>query len=236
MLGSPLFSVDGDDGGSGGAVDSAPSARTAIEDANNVFPDEPETPIVPCEPKKSPPPTPTPCSAAQMKANLDKCDGGTGVWSKAKKEIGQDPGIEVGTEHAGFGGHADCPNKKVLIAPNPDCCGATQTLIVEFTNLTNCSNFAKIEKDALAGNLDREGYTKGYEKLEYEAVKNSYTSFDKCSKTWGCPEGALARHGGYKSAKNFDDYYDNYLPDRHKDHYRDNWDKYFKSIYKKKHP
>lgn len=184
----------------------------------------------------SPPCSTPPCSAAQMKANLDKCDGGTGVWSKAKKEVGQDPSIEVGAAAGGFGGHADCANKKVMIAPNPDCCGATQTLIFELTNLTNCSNFAKNAKDASAGDLDREGYTKAYERLEYESVKNSYTSFEKCSKAWGCPEGALARHGGYKSAKNFDDYYDKYLPDKHKDYWRDLWDKNFKSIYEKKHP
>src|SRR5260370_20301677 len=164
---------------------------------------------------------PAPCSAAQMKANVDKCDGGTGVWDKAKKEVGQDPGIEVGAAAGGFGGHADCPTKKLMIAPNPDCCGATQTLIFELTNLSNCSGFSKSAKDAAAGNLNREEYTKSYERLEYESVKNSYTAFDKCSKTWGCPEGALARHGGYKSAKDFEDYYDNYLPDKHKNYYRD---------------
>jgi hypothetical protein len=177
------------------------------------------------------PSLPAPCSPEELKANLDRCDGGTDIWNKAKRAVGRDPGIEVGAASGGFGGHADLRNKKVVINPNPDCCAATQTLIFELTNLSNKSEFMRLHNEAEAGRLGREEYTKGHEKIEYEAVQNSYKSFDSCKDQWGCSQGSKARHDAHRTARDFDHWYDSYIKESHKNHYRTFWDRNFRARY-----
>jgi hypothetical protein len=128
-----------------------------------------------------------------MKKNIDTCDGGTDIWNKAQKSIGKAPTIKVQGAAGGFGGHADSSAAEVVIAPNPDCCGATQTLIHELTNLSNASTFRKIGNDAAAGDLSRTDYVKANEKTEYEGVKNAVKAFDACKAKWGCAAASAPR-------------------------------------------
>ena len=196
---------------------------------------------VPCDAATTPcvdktPDAPKPCPAETIRKNIATCDGGIGIWDKAKAGVGKEPAVRVAGAAGGFGGHADTAKGEIVIAPNPDCCGATQTAIHELTNLSNAPTFTQIHKDATAGNLDREGYTRANEKTEWEGVSNAVKAFDACKDKWGCGAGAKARHDWIRSAKDFDDYYDNYLAKSHKDYFRNAWDRNFKAAYDKKHP
>jgi len=171
-----------------------------------------------------------------MKRNLAACDGGTGIMAAATRELGREPTVRVAGAAGGFGGHADFGAGEVVIAPNPDCCGATQTMIHELTNISNHSRFQQITNDAAAGNLSREDYTRAMERIEYDGVRNALRAFDACKDTWGCGAGATARHEWIRGAADFDDYYNNYLAESHKNYWRNAWDTNYRSAYEARHP
>lgn len=229
MPDGPLFTLEGSD--AGGPAGDLPGAVAA---AKGAFPDSPPTSVVVCKPgkgKKAAPPAP--CPADKIKKNLDACDGGTGAWDAAKKSLGKDPTVEVKKTKSGFDAETD--GGTIRIAPTPNCCDATESLLFELHNVESSSKFTKIEADAAAGKLSREDYTRSNEHVEYDGLKRSWTVFDKCSKTWGCGPAAKSFADGFRKAKDFDDYYDHYLGKSHKDHYRKFWDKNYKAAYDKKH-
>jgi hypothetical protein len=162
--------------------------------------------------------------------NLKKCDGGTGIYEKAKKANGgKDPSITMGA-----GGWVELDKGAITLDKNNDKCFATQQLIQELSNLSQKDAFNKLDKDALAGDVSREDYIRETERIEYEhGVKNIIQAFDSCKDVWGCK---TCQKEWARSAKNFDDYYNNYLSNSHKEHYGKWWDSNCKAAYEAKHP
>jgi len=209
--------------------------RSLVEHLTASFAPQPPSAVLACEtPPPATPAAPAGCPAETLKANLAKCDGGLGIWDKAKKAAGRDPFVKVEGAAGGFGGHADTVNGGVVISPNPDCCGATQTFVFELTNLSNKDRFSENHRRALAGELDKEEYTRAYERVEYDAGKNSAAAFKSCKKKWECSKNSTARHGFIADATDFDDYYRNHLAESHKNYYKDYWDRNIKRIYEAK--
>ena len=207
----------------------------AADDARDSFPDDEPDAVTPCHPeppggdKKN-----DTCTADQIKKNLDACDGGTDAWNKAKKAAGKDPVLTVGPTTSGFKAESDSSGA-VTITPQ-DCCNAMQSMIHELTNVSHGPEFNKLDSDGASGDIAREDYMKGNEKLEYDGVKMTLKAFDACKGKWGCGPEAKAKFDGYRKAKDVDDYFDHYVTDDHKKFYRDFWDKHYKDAYDKKHP
>lgn len=208
----------------------------AAENARDSFDDEEPEAVEPCHP--APPgggSGSTGCSADQMKKNLAACDGGTDAWKKAKKAAGKEPDLKVGTPSSGFKAESDSSGS--ITVSSQDCCLATQLLVHELTNVSHGPDFNKLDSDAAKGDVAREDYTKANEKLEYDGVMTTLKAFDACKSKWGCGPSAKAEWDGYRKAKDFNDYYDHYLVESHKEYYRKEvWDKSYKAAWDKKHP
>jgi hypothetical protein len=159
---------------------------------------------------------------------LDGCDGGLGIWAKAKKaNKDKDPKVTLGG-----GGWTEMSTGEITLDKTLDKCFATQQLIQELSNLSRKADFDSLDGKALAGDVSREDYIKVNERIEYETgVKNVLTGFDACNKTWGCQ---TARMEWARKAKDFDDYYKNFLSGAHKEHYGKWWDRQCKAAYDKK--
>lgn len=194
---------------------------------------ESKTPVVrdPPDPKKKPAP-PAGWTPAELKANIDTCDGGTGIYAKAKAANGgKDPVVKKGT--ASTGGQVDLSTGEITLDPGQDKCTATQVQIQELTNLSHKADFEKATKEAAAGDLSREGFIKAYEKIEYDGVQNVIKAFDSCKDKWGCK---TCEKEWARKYKTFDDYYDKALSNDHKEYYGKFWDTNYKAAYKAKHP
>jgi hypothetical protein len=170
--------------------------------------------------------------------NVKDCDGGTGVWAAATLGNGKkEPKVRAGNPAGGFRGDTDTTSGVITILKTLDACVATQTLVQELSNLSRAPDFTKIHQDAVKGDVSREDYIRGHERIEYETgVLNSIKAFDACSEKWGCAKGTVGTKEGFRAAKNFDDYLNNYLAQSHKDYYGKYWDENFKAAWKKKHP
>jgi len=168
-------------------------------------------------------------SVADLKAMLDKCDGGLGIWDKAKKANGnKDPSINV---EAG-GGFVDAVNNKITLDETLDKCNAVQQLIQELSNLSRMADFHTLDNSAKAGDVSRDDYIRRTELIEYETgVKNDLIAFDACKDKWPCP---TARKE-WARGKEFDDYFQNYLLPEHKEGYGKWWDDNCKAAYDAKH-
>jgi len=157
--------------------------------------------------------------AGDLKKNLQKCDGGTDIYAKAKAAIGgKDPGIELGTPAGGFDGHADLQNGKVVINKNSPKCTQMETLVFELANLSKKAEFERVTKEAKAGDLSREDYTRAMERIEYDNIQTTIKAVNACKKAWGCDRHTFDLEA-FSGAKNFEDYYKNYLAKSHKDYY-----------------
>src|SRR5579872_1541419 len=202
--------------------DSGADPADAADAARDSFPDEEPDATSPCHPETpgGTPPAGT-CTAAQIKTKLDACDGGTDVWNKAKTAAGKDPVVTVATPSSGFKAESDSTGA-ITISPQ-DCCNAMQSMIHELTNVSHGPDFTRIDSDAAQGNVAREDYAKANEKIEYDGVKNTLKAFDSCKASWGCGPEAKAKFDGFRSAHNFDEYYDQISED-HKNFYRNYWD------------
>jgi hypothetical protein len=169
-------------------------------------------------------------TADEMKAMLASCDGGLGIWNKAKKaNAGREPAIKFGKTDSG--GQTD--GGTITLEETSDRCTATQVLIQELSNMSRAKDFEKVSNDALAGDLAREDYIKGYEKIEYESgVQNVLTAFDACKSTWKC---AKAEKEWARKAPDFNDYYSKLLNPKHKEGYGKWWDDNCKARFDAKH-
>jgi hypothetical protein len=178
------------------------------------------------DPKAKQPP---PWTVDDLKKLLNSCDGGLGIWAKAKKaNNNKDPKVTPGG-----GGWVDTSTGEITLDKSRDKCFATQQLIQELSNLSRKADFDSLDGRALAGDVSREDYIKETEKIEYETgVKNVLTAFDACNKTWGCQ---TTPKEWARKAKDFDDYYKNLLRDAHKENYGKWWDRECKAAYDKKH-
>lgn len=168
-------------------------------------------------------------TADELKKMLDTCDGGLGIWAKAKKANGDnDPKIVPGA-----GGEMDINSGTITLDETKDKCFAVQQLVQELSNMSRAADVVKYTAEAAAGDLSREQYIKSIEKLEYETgVKNVLTAFDACKDKWGCK---TTPKEWARKAKNFDEYFTKLLSDTHKEHYGTWWDTHYKAAYDKKH-
>jgi hypothetical protein len=165
-----------------------------------------------------------------LKAMLQTCDGGLGVWDKAKKANGdRDPTIHV----AAGGGFVNDDTGEITLEQTLDKCNALQQMIQELSNLARIMDIRNLNRSAAAGDLSRDDYIRGKELLEYETgVKNDLIAFDACKDKWPCP---TARKEWARNARDFEDYFQNYLDPAHKGGYGKAWDDNYKAAYDAKH-
>ncbi len=177
-------------------------------------------------------------SQADVKSNLDSCDGGTGVWAKGKAgNGGKDPTISQGSSVIGSGASVDHSTGAITIDPGKNKCEATQYSVQELSNLGHTADFEKIRgPDCQSGTLSRDDFIRANERLEYDGVKNVNTAFDACKAKWGCAATATSVMDWAKGATDFDDYYNNYLGQNHKDYYGTMWDNSCRASWDSKHP
>jgi hypothetical protein len=169
-------------------------------------------------------------TVAELKKMLTDCDGGLGIWAKAKKaNKDKDPIVTPGA-----GGATDPATGNITLDETKDRCFAVQQLIQELSNLSRMADFNKIFDSAAAGDLSREDFIRRIEKIEYETgVMNVLTTFDACKDKWPC---TTTPKEWARKAKDFDDYFSKFLSDVHKEHYGTFWDSNYKPAYDRKHP
>lgn len=171
----PLFAPSDGDGGYGasnggtdGNADSGQeSAAAAATDSKNEIDVADSSAVEHCQPtpaKKSS----TTCSVDTIKKNLDARDGGTNAWANAKNAAGKDPTVQVKKTQSGFEAETVESTITITIAPASNCCDATESLLFEL-----------------------HGYARAEEHVEYDGLKRSWETFDKCK--WGCGAGALRK-------------------------------------------
>lgn len=176
-------------------------------------------------------------SPAQLMKDLAGCDGGTGIYAKAKAaNSGKDPIIRSGHSVIGSGGSTNEDTGVITLDPNQSRAQAAQIAIFELTNLSNKARFAKVDANVAAGKIGREQYTRANEAIEYQGIANASQAFHACGNRWGAPKGVAGFYDFFAQAKNFDDYYKNYLNLDHKEFYRRFWDKNYKALYNAAHP
>jgi len=175
------------------------------------------------------PAAPVPWTVADLKKMLAGCDGGLGIWAKAKKaNRDKEPGVVLGG-----GGQTVMSTGEITLDRTVDKCFACQQLVQELSNLSRKADFDTLAASALAGDVDRETYIKRTEKIEYETgVQNVLTAFDSCKDKWGCK---TTPKEWARTAKGFDDYYEKRLSPVHKENYGKWWDRACKAAYDKKH-
>jgi Domain of unknown function (DUF4157) len=165
----------------------------------------------------------------ELKKMLDACDGGLGIWAKAKKaNKDKDPKIVPGS-----GGQVDTMTGEITLDKTQDKCFAVQQLIQELSNLSRGPDINKLQESARAGDVSREDLIKQWERFEYETgVKNVLKAFDACKDKWPCK---TTPKEWARKAKDFEDYFKNFLSPVHKEHYGKWWDTACKPAYDKKH-
>ncbi|MEO5558145.1 MAG: DUF4157 domain-containing protein [Dokdonella sp.] len=169
-------------------------------------------------------------TADEMKSMLATCDGGLGIWAKAKKaNAGREPIIKFGKTDSG----GQTSGGTITLEESSDRCTATQVLIQELSNMSRAKDFDTLSNDAISGNLAREDFIKGFELIEYDSgVQNVLSAFDACKSVWKC---STAEKEWARKAGNFDDYYTKLLRPAHKEDYGTWWDTNCKAAYEKKH-
>lgn len=172
---------------------------------------------------------PSPWTVDELKSMLDACDGGLGIWAKAKKaNKDKDPEIVRGAS-----GRMYPATGTIILDKTQDKCFAVQQLIQELSNLSRADDVSKQHDEAVAGNVAREDFIRGLELLEYETgVKNVLTAFDACKDKWPCE---TTPKESARKAKDFDDYFENVLKDAHKERLGKWWDTHCKAAYDENH-
>jgi hypothetical protein len=168
-------------------------------------------------------------TVAQLTGMLDKCDGGLGIRAKAKAaNNNKDPTIVPGDDN-----YVETQIGQITLERSQDKCTAVQVLVQELSNLSRKAAFESLDTSARAGDVARDDYIKRTELIEYETgVQNVLTAFDACKDQWPCP---TAEKEWARPAKDFQDYYDNYLSGKHKASYGEWWDSNARDAYQKKH-
>jgi hypothetical protein len=170
-----------------------------------------------------------PWTVDDLKKMLNSCDGGLGIWAKAKKaNDGKDPKIVLGT-----GGRTIWATGTITLDKTQDKCFAVQQLIQELSNMSREDDFEKLSASALKGDVSRENFIRGYEQIEYDVgVKNVLSAFDACKDKWPCK---TTPKEWARAAKDFNEYFDKFLSPVHKEGYGKWWDDNCKKAYDKKH-
>jgi hypothetical protein len=169
-------------------------------------------------------------TVADLKKMLDTCDGGLGIWAKAKRaNRDTEPSVTLGSS-----GFVDDNTGEITIDQSLDKCNALQQLIQELSNLSRIADLRQANASARAGDLSREDYILTKERIEYETgVLNDLVAFDACKDQWPCP---TARKEWARRARDFQDYFDNFLSREHKEGYGTWWDTNARAAYERKHP
>jgi hypothetical protein len=171
--------------------------------------------------------TTEPCPL-QLEENLKKCDEGAAIFEKAKKaNSGRNPTIVVGTPSSGFGAETDTSTGTVTVNKSSDPCMATQQVSFELANLSRKGDFDKLDSDMAKCTISRDDYIRSSERIEYENLQTALKAFDACKDKWGC-SGQTSRYEWSRSAKTFDEYFNNFLANDHKEHYGKIWDSHCK--------
>jgi Domain of unknown function (DUF4157)/Calpain family cysteine protease len=167
-------------------------------------------------------------TVAELLALLNKCDGGLGIYAKAKAaNDDKDPTIVPGE-----GGSVQLSTGVITLDRTQDKCFAVQQLVQELSNLSRKASVDGIRKSAADGQLSREDYIKKIELIEYETgVQNVLTAFDACKDQWSC---TTTPKEWARSAEDFNDYFDNMLNPKHKEHFGEAWDRKYKEAYEKR--
>lgn len=174
------------------------------------------------------------CPEEQLLDQIRKCDGGLDILKKAKKANGnKDVGVVI--RPSTFGGKALFNEGKVLVRKGDPRCTQIETVLFEMGNWHRKKDFDNISSEAAKGNLSREEYIRKNEKLEYDNVQDTIKATTKCKEKWGCKSHTFD-FDSMRSAKNFEDYYKNYLRANHKEYWGKAWDSNYKAAYEKKHP
>lgn len=168
-------------------------------------------------------------SPENLKKLLDTCDGGLGIWGKAKKaNKNKDPKVILGDRS-----NTDSATGEITLDRTTDQCHAVQALVHELSNLASLDEVNKVIASASAGDLSRDDFIKALEKIEYNVgVKNVLTAFDACKDKWLCRDSIMEFA---RKAKNFDEYFQKHILPAHKENYGQEWDKRFKKAYDDKH-
>ena len=177
----------------------------------------------------SPPAAPAPWTVDDLKRMLDACDGGLDIWAKAKRaNDNKEPNVVLGDR-----GQTVMLTGEITLDRTQDKCFAGQQLIQELSNLSRKADFDTLDASALAGDVAREDYIKRTEEIEYETgVQNVLAAFDSCKDRWGC---RTTPKEWARAARDFEDYYMNYLSAAHKGNYGSWWDTACKDAYDRKH-
>jgi len=168
-------------------------------------------------------------------SNVTKCCGSEILEEAKKANGGKTPNIVFGEPPKGFDGVTDLSTGTITVRNTGSKCTDTETVFFELSNMAAKPKFDAIHKDALAGNLGREDFTKAEAKVEYDNVRKAQAATDKCKEKWGCKSHTFD-FDSTRPAKDFDDYYDHYSTEHYKDYYRKAWDDTYKSAYEAKHP
>lgn len=172
----------------------------------------------------------------QLLDNLKKCDGGTDIYAKALKANGpKDIKIE-----AGEATEVDLSLGIIFIKEDLNVCAATQSLIMELSNLSLKEDFLRVDSACSAGDLSRGQYIYDSEMIEYlGGVQNTIKAFKSCKEKWGCgTEKCRLSFGEPPPGTSVEDYFAQYyyeeLSVAHKEHYGKYWDTQCKTAYDKK--
>lgn len=175
-----------------------------------------------------------PCPEQKLLDKVKECDGGLNILEKAKQANGGKE-VNVVIKDNDFGGKASFSTGSVIVRKSDPPCTQIETVLFEMGNWHRQEDFKKVSQAAANGDLSREDFIRGYEKLEYDNVQDTIKATEKCKEKWGCKNHTFD-FDGMKSAKNFNDYYKNYLSKDHKEYYGKAWDRDYKAAYDKKHP
>ena len=174
-----------------------------------------------------------PWTVQQLKKMIAICDGGVGIWAKAKKANGgKDPEITPG---AGTTTNLNYGNAKITLDTTADRCTAVQDLIFELSNVARAADLKKTSVACRAGGLSRVDYIKSVDRIEYEGgLKNTLIAFNACKDKWLCKtsDNYYEQEG---KAKNFDEFFDKYESADHMQHLGDWWDANCKAKYDANH-
>jgi hypothetical protein len=174
----------------------------------------------------------TPCTLATMLNNLKNC--GQSVMNDATNALGHTPPVSLASTTSTFDAETDTHAGTITINPAKGCCAATESLAFELQNVINSAALNAVDANAAAGDVAREDYARQKEALEYQGLVPTIALLNKCKKAWGCSTHAFSLLGAEK-ATSFDDFYNNYEGEDHKDFYRKTlWDKLYKGPYLKK--
>jgi len=164
-----------------------------------------------------------PVSGEKLTELIKKCDESKKVFENAKKANGgKDPKVETGTPSTGFGGEVDLKTGEITISDKNDGCQQIQTATFEMNRLAHKTEHENANK--LLTSAGRTYFIKAQEKVGYDVIIDTHKIVESCKKEWGC-EKTKSRYEWADDAKDFDDYFDNNLADRHKEVFGKWWDR-----------